>query len=77
MLIGLDWLAWLKRRRPKVLEEWGPTIKMKNIICRKKKNWAGGSWPSLGSSFFLTKTPWKNERDELWSPIWRNTCPTG
>ena len=25
------------RRGPKVLEEWGPTVKMKNIISRKKK----------------------------------------
>lgn len=33
------------RRGPKVLEEWGPTIKMKNIISRKKKLGQGGSDP--------------------------------
>ena len=33
------------RRGPKVLEVWDPTIKMKNIISRKKKLGQGGSDP--------------------------------
>ena len=64
------------RRGPKVLEEWGPTVKMKNIISRKK-NWAKGARTLLRPSLFLTKDPQNDGRVELGSLIWRNTHPMG